>query len=217
MAPNVPTVKRDQQQSQADGQLPELNGTNVPLPPYDPTPDGGKRAAAQARTKVSPHVSHNTGDYEWFTPPEYIEAARRMMGGGIDLDPASCAIANETVQATKFYTAADDGLTLPWVGRVWLNPPFSQPLVAEFVDRLLEHLDSGEVTAACCLTNNCSDAKFGQKLLIRQEPVFFPAGRIKFQKPEGASANGSLQGQMLTTFGDVDPARANLPPGVWRL
>lgn len=64
---------------------------------------------------------------EHYTPAPVIEAARAVMGG-IDLDPASCAVANETVKALAFFTKDDDGLGRAWgssadPSRVWLNPP----------------------------------------------------------------------------------------------
>lgn len=80
---------------------------------------------------------------EYYTPPEYVEAARVVMGG-IDLDPASHEKAQDWIRADTFYTIADDGLNKPWSGRVWLNPPYgkegndsnqeiwSQHLIAEY-------------------------------------------------------------------------------------
>ncbi|MFA9197798.1 MAG: hypothetical protein ACEQSM_09435, partial [Aliarcobacter sp.] len=44
------------------------------------------------------HVSHNSGENEWYTPSVFIESARATMGG-IDTDPASSAQANITVKA----------------------------------------------------------------------------------------------------------------------
>jgi hypothetical protein len=65
---------------------------------------------------------HSAASVEHFTPAPVIAAARSVLGA-IDLDPASCLIANEVVRAEQIYTAADDGLSAPWVGRIFLNPP----------------------------------------------------------------------------------------------
>lgn len=61
----------------------------------------------------------------WYTPAAIVEAARLALGGTIDLDPASCAVANRTVMARRFFTAADDGLAIEWGkgGTIFCNPP----------------------------------------------------------------------------------------------
>jgi ParB family chromosome partitioning protein len=50
---------------------------------------------------------HSSMSNEWFTPAENIEAARTVLGA-IDLDPASCELADRTVRATHYFTAQDD-------------------------------------------------------------------------------------------------------------
>ena len=60
---------------------------------------------------------------EWYTPSRYVEAARAVMGG-IDLDPASCELANKIIKAKEYYSEAQNGLLHAWRGRVWLNPPY---------------------------------------------------------------------------------------------
>lgn len=67
---------------------------------------------------------HTSDSVEHYSPLSIVDPGRRTMGG-IDLDPASCAIANTLVRARRYYTQDDDALALPrWCGsRVFLNPP----------------------------------------------------------------------------------------------
>ena len=61
--------------------------------------------------------------YEWITNRDLVDSAHELMGG-IDLDPASSAKANEYVGARSFYTPQDDGLNdQQWFGRVYVFPP----------------------------------------------------------------------------------------------
>lgn len=66
---------------------------------------------------------HSSESNEHYTPSEIIEICRETMGG-IDLDPASCKLANvELVHATTYLTKEEDGLRCQWHGRVFCNPP----------------------------------------------------------------------------------------------
>jgi phage N-6-adenine-methyltransferase len=146
------------------------------------------------------HVSNNSGENEWHTPPEYIEAARKVMGE-IDCDPASIEIANRIVRAKKFYTAQDDGLKQKWGKRVWMNPPYAQPLVSDFCESVTARYESGEIEQACVLVNNATETGWFQGMLEKASAVCFIRGRVKFLDMEG-KPGAPLQGQALLYFGN---------------
>lgn len=146
-----------------------------------------------------PHVSHNSGENEWYTPIKYIEAARLVMGE-IDLDPASTPEANKTVCAKVFYTEEEDGLRQNWYGRVWLNPPYASALVGRFTSKLTEHFLRGDVSDAIVLVNNSTDAAWFQEIAGAASAVVFPKGRIKFIS-RGGDVGSPLQGQAILFLG----------------
>jgi len=159
--------------------------------------------------KDTAHVSHNSGDNEWYTPPEYIEAARGAMGG-IDLDPASSDTANEVVQASHFYTQNDNGLTKQWAGKVWLNPPYAQPHIAHFAEAVAEKYERGEIEAACVLVNNATETDWCQRMLQSSAAICLLNGRVKFLDEQLQPAGAPLQGQVVIYFGkDVGSFSAN--------
>lgn len=146
------------------------------------------------------HVSQNTGFQEWYTPPEFIESAREVMGG-IDTDPASSDVAQRNVKAKSFFTAEDDGLSKGWSGRVWMNPPYTSGLVDKFLDKLCGHVKDGSVSSAIVLVNNATDTKWFQGAAECAGAICFPKGRIRFLR-EGGELGAPLQGQAFLYFGD---------------
>lgn len=128
-----------------------------PNPPYEIEEDLPDPAPVPApyRPQSMTLLTSSLND-SWRTPSKYIEAARLVLGG-IDLDPASSGIANETVKATKYYTKAEDGLDNDWKGTVWINPPYgktnNQSNQGLFAHKLVNEYIEGNITAGIILIN----------------------------------------------------------------
>ena len=160
----------------------------------------GEEALIEAAKGIrANHRTLGTGDFEWHTPPRYVEAARRVLKE-IDLDPASSELANATVGARKYYTLRDDGLSKAWEGRVWLNPPYAQPAIYQFVEKLLAERAAGRVSAAILLTHNYTDTAWFHLGAGAADAICFTRGRISFVSPSKVSA-APTQGQAFFFFG----------------
>ena len=158
------------------------------------------REPERAPELLKPHVAHNSGENEWYTPQKYIDAARQVMGT-IDTAPASTALGNETVKAHQFFTAEDDGLSKQWVGNVWLNPPYAQPLIRQFAEVVTAKYLSGEIQQACILVNNATETAWFQTMLKAAKAACFIEGRVRFLDIEGMPG-APLQGQIVLYMGD---------------
>ena len=166
----------------------------------------GPKAKAKAKPKA-----HNTrtilkGNSQWYTPGYLIDIARSIMGG-IDLDPASCDVANQTVKAARFYhdDKAGGGLVKSWHGRVWLNPPYADGIMGAFIDKAIEEHRAGRMTEALILTNASTEvawfraaANYAGGFCLLKRRVRFIYGGPEEDKPKD---KGAAQGQAMFYFG----------------
>lgn len=139
-------------------------------------------------------VTKYTGNEEWYTPKKYIDMAREVLGR-IDIDPASNAFANQTVQATTYYTKEDDGLTKEWQGKMWLNPPYSS-IIAEFINKTCN-----SDVEAIVLTNNSTDTKWFAQGANHCNAICFTYGRINFYNDTDKKSSPT-NGQAFFYFGN---------------
>jgi phage N-6-adenine-methyltransferase len=139
---------------------------------------------------------------EWYTPPEYIEAARKALGGTIDLDPASCAKANEAVQARRFFTREDDALKKKWKAEgVWLNPPYADDGTTgtgDWATKMVEEFRAGHFKSGVLLVNAVTDRKWFRQLF--DYAICFTDHRIEFYTPSG-QPKSPISGNAFIYFG----------------
>lgn len=141
-------------------------------------------------------ILQNSGNNERYTPKEYIDAAREVLGN-IDLDPASSELANEVVKADNIYTAEDDGLIQEWYGNIWLNPPYAKDLLPKFADKFAE----SEFNQAIILVHNATETKWFLKFINKASAVVFPTGRVDCKTP-GENLSQPLQGSAVIYSGE---------------
>lgn len=143
------------------------------------------------------HQSARSASDQWLTPPAILEA----LGGAdsFDLDPASLPD-RPWPTAKAHYTEADNGLMLPWFGRVWLNPPYSIELVTRFLGRMAAH-DHG---TALIFARTETDA-FHRFVWGAAAGLLFLRGRLNFHHADGrrAAANGGAP-SVLIAYGAED-------------
>lgn len=125
---------------------------------------------------LSSHQSARMGNDEWLTPPAVVAAL-----GPFDLDPCSPVIRPWGTAAAHF-DINDDGLTQPWVGRVWLNPPFGREAV-KWLRRMAKHGNGIALVPARTET-----AMFYECIWPHADAILFMRGRPYFHYVDGRRA-----------------------------
>ena len=147
--------------------------------------------------KMGVYLKNPLGDRdattEWYTPPSFITLVREVLGT-IDLDPASCATAQDWIQAKVFYTQEQDGLSQPWFGRIYCNPPYGSEEVRLMARRFLLHgiekYQASTIDSAIFLLNR-TGAEWYRHALQNVCAICEVHKRIPFIDAEGKPQRGS--------------------------
>jgi hypothetical protein len=148
----------------------------------------------------------------WFTPPQYIEAARACMGS-IDYDPYSSDDAQQIVQAGQYATLERPnparGLEWPKVRTCWMNPPYSGKPGLDAAMRFVEALAYDRFEIGIVLVNNATETRAFRMLVADAKAICFTDHRIQFYNTDGKSERANTRGQAFLYFdqsGRADPA-----------
>ena len=145
---------------------------------------------------------------EYYTPTQFLDATRHVMGE-IDLDPASCDVAQHNVKAANYYTLVDDGLSKAWYGKVWLNPPYGRTEGRSNQDAWSEKLEQeyqkGNVTEAILLVKAALGYKWFEELWCKWHTCL-ARERLSFIKDDGTDDGQSKQATAFIYFGS-NPAK----------
>jgi hypothetical protein len=143
------------------------------------------RQMAMRASFIFPGVSKRLSGYsdEWYTPERITTAL-----GAFDLDPC----AGPKSHARRNIRRPACGLRIPWEGRVWLNPPYSN--VHEWLDRFTRHGNG------IALVNARPETQWFQCLARGADALLWIKGRVYFEKPDGSTGHTTV-GSVLVAYG----------------
>jgi DNA N-6-adenine-methyltransferase (Dam) len=138
------------------------------------------------------HDNKNNMTQDWWTP-EWVFTA---LGLVFDLDPASPPGGVPWLPARKHYALPQDGLSLPWEGCVWLNPPYGTETKA-WLARMDQHRNGLALVFAR------TDTHWFHTVAVNADSLFFLRGRMQFTDASGKTGGGGAgAGSLFIAWGE---------------
>ena len=156
---------------------------------------------------------------EWYTPVELYARLSAFLGAGM-YDPCARPASRPTGLAER-----ENGLAVPWQGRVFCNPPYGRAIGAWIRKALSEPVDE-----LILLVPARTDTAWFAPLFAHT--VLFIRGRLHFHKPEGGRAPATFPSALIyigprpdafaEAFGDLGPVMWTQQPrrqahGLWEV
>lgn len=126
-------------------------------------------------TNLAVHFSSETE--EWPTPQWLFDSLNREFGFTVDV----CSTV-ENAKCERYFTRADNGLLMPWVGEVcWMNPPYGSEIGQWMAKAFGAARDEGATVV--CLVPSRTDTEWWHRYAMKHE-IRFLKGRLKFGNAE---------------------------------
>ncbi len=142
---------------------------------------------------------------EWYTPKWVFDKLKAAGVPAFDCDPAYPEMDLPWHRPQTVYRKADDGLKKPWLGTVWLNPPYG---------RGIEQWTKRASTLCCAdlliaLLPSRTDSRWWHDCAATAVAGFILPSRIAFCDARGRPQRGNTVGSTLFVFTSI----AAPPPG----
>jgi phage N-6-adenine-methyltransferase len=139
-------------------------------------------------------LSSDRGD--WETPQAFFDIVDREFGFTLDAAASEC-----NAKAPQFYTEADDGLSRPWTGVVWCNPPYGRG-IDQWIKKGYESAQAGALVVM--LIPARTDTTYWHTYVMRAAEIRLLRGRLVFGSGE-ARANAPFPSALIVFRSGVVP------------
>lgn len=127
---------------------------------------------------------------QWATPQDFFDKLNEEFDFTLDV----CALP-ENAKCKQFFTPEIDGLSQPWNGRVWCNPPYGRE-IGQWVRRAFLAIASGGAEVVVMLLPARTDTRWFHEYIYGKAEIRFLKGRLKF----GGSKNAASFPSMVVIF-----------------
>ena len=124
------------------------------------------------------HAGNSSTNQTWETPTALLETLHAVFGR-FDLDPCAPRKSRTRVKAKVHLTDADDGLSVPWNGVVFVNPPYGRTLAA-WVAKAHREVEEGRAKTVVALLPARPDTAYWHDHVASHAAVYFLRGRLRF-------------------------------------
>ena len=137
-------------------------------------------AAPGAARAFYTHAGNASVYHRWQTPPALLQRLYAVFGT-FDLDPCS-PTANRRkapVRARMYFTEQDNGLALPWHGRVFVNPPYGRA-IRQWVAKSRREVSEHRAELVAALVPARTDTRWWHDEIAGRAHAVLLRGRLSF-------------------------------------